>query len=241
MDEGTNVLLEKRLCEGRELLQTAESVSQVNGLSKLIKRIRREIQFLERRPSQKEHIDCSNLSHLKAILSALKAAPNPTDVLKSFGSDKKITVDVVCDDGLLWIKVVAKNSQALDLNSQGNNQFGQRSILDQADHFVQCASQNLRGFRPPRVQFAFFNGISASLTQDLEERGVQVLGPDLQPLGTPQPLHKAVEGELGGSPDEYLNLDITTMIAYVSALTNGQTEFMFNQPYLEHQGQPFRR
>ena len=30
-----------------------------------------------------------------------------------------------------WIKVVARNPKALDQNSQGGSQFGQRTIIDQ--------------------------------------------------------------------------------------------------------------
>ena len=44
---------------------------------------------------------------------------------------KKVVVDIVCDKGQTWLKVVAKNPRALDLNSQGQSQFGQKSILDQ--------------------------------------------------------------------------------------------------------------
>ena len=44
---------------------------------------------------------------------------------------KKVIVDIVCDKAKTWVKVVARNPRALDLNSQGGNQFGQKSILDQ--------------------------------------------------------------------------------------------------------------
>ena len=44
---------------------------------------------------------------------------------------KKVVVDIVCDKGHSWVKVVARNPKALDLNSQGGSQFGQKCITDQ--------------------------------------------------------------------------------------------------------------
>ena len=40
-------------------------------------------------------------------------------------------MDIVCEGGGTWLKVVARNPRALALNCLGGNQFGQRSILDQ--------------------------------------------------------------------------------------------------------------
>ena len=42
---------------------------------------------------------------------------------------KKVVVDIACDEGQTWVKVVARNPKALDRNSQGGNQLGQ--IMDQ--------------------------------------------------------------------------------------------------------------
>lgn len=39
------------------------------------------------------------------------------------------------------------------------------------------------------------------------------------------------------SPDERLNLDVTAMIAYVSSLTNGGSNFKFKEPLLTQQAE----
>ena len=112
----------------------------MSGNSKLVKKIRQEVKFLERSAESKgrkaikmEHLECSNLTHLKAIVKALMASHQPSDALKTFQyqqlqsfpdhsdddaeeeqtilpvpqvvATRKLTVDVVCNQGLDWIKV----------------------------------------------------------------------------------------------------------------------------------------
>ena len=55
---------------------------------------------------------------------------HPFNLTQNFKA-KKICVDIVCDKGQTWMKVVARNPIALDQNSQGGSQFGQRSFIDQ--------------------------------------------------------------------------------------------------------------
>ena len=45
----------------------------------------------------------------------------------------------------------------------GDGQFGSRSVSDLARDYVQASSQNLCKFQPPRVTFAFFDGITESV------------------------------------------------------------------------------
>ena len=72
--------------------------------------------------------------------------------------------------------------KALDLCSDGSQQFGQKSVLDQAEQMVECAQQNPKLFQTPRVKFALFNGLTPAVVTALQSRGVQVLGPDLVPV-----------------------------------------------------------
>ena len=118
-----NLRLEEGLSLERDICQSP--LSQVPGSSKLTKKIRQEIRFLQKHSDnglkqlKREHLECSNLTHLRAVVNTLRACHHPTEVLKSFqfkdedgGRPKKICVDVVADDGLSWIKVVARNSKA---------------------------------------------------------------------------------------------------------------------------------
>ena len=138
--------LEEKLTLGRDLLDKLANnqFKKVQGIQKLEKKIRQEIKFLEKfeDPDQfselkKEHISCSNLVHLSSIVEKLFLVKNVIAVLQPFNlkSDgnktKKVLVDIVCDKGQSWIKVVARNPKSLFLNSQGGSQFGQRNIKDQ--------------------------------------------------------------------------------------------------------------
>ena len=145
-------------------------LKNVQGIAKLEKKVKQEVKFLEKFEDEitflklkKEHISCSNLVHLESFISQIFLVENPTAVMQPFnlwskgetnwvifklknvpadGSViKKVVVDIICDKGKTWVKVVARNPRALDLNSQGGNQFGQKSILDQV-RFIQSISNS---------------------------------------------------------------------------------------------------
>ena len=126
--------------------------------------------------------------------------------------------------GFTWIKVIARNSKGLDLCSEGSQQFGQKSILDQADQFLACGSQNQNFFQVPTIKFAFYNdGLSPQLRNALESKGIVV-------IQWPQDLPEHSAGE-----SSVLNLDITAMVAYVSSLTNGHCKYIFKEQVLSDQ------
>ncbi len=286
-------LLQEKLSEGEHLLDRLKQggLQAVAGVPKLEKKIRQEIRFLKKflcREQQQrdrlksEHLQCSNLQHLSAIVDALSSCSDPQGVLQSFSwcegqegveacQGKKITVDVVSEGGLVWTKVVARNPRALDLNSCGGNQFGQRSIMDQVRDFLACARHNTRMFRVPRVAFVFHNGVSDGLAKKLVSKGLEVRGQIVPSLNSHLLLDSSEE-ESGSDDDEQeevgeevaedaagdgqeevealplsssrsypefdsstLNLDITAMIAYVSALTNGFCSYSFKEPILSEQ------
>jgi hypothetical protein len=106
--------------------------------------VRQEVKFLEKFESaenfcklKKEHIACSNLAHQASVIEELFSVVAPCAVMQPYtvagrdGEERKVVVDIVCEKGHVWVKVVARNPRALALNSQGGNQFGQRSIVDQ--------------------------------------------------------------------------------------------------------------
>lgn len=74
------------------------------------------------------------------------------------------------------MKVVARNPKALTLIALGNGEYKQKSVLDQALTYVNCANDNRYLYRPPKVIFYFAYGIEIPLAQKLEEIGVTVEG-----------------------------------------------------------------
>lgn len=56
----------------------------------------------------------------------------------------------------------------------GEGSFKQKSILDQAEEFIECSKQNIHYFKPPSVIFSFANGVEECVIRDLNIIGVQV-------------------------------------------------------------------
>ncbi|KAF4521455.1 hypothetical protein B566_EDAN001752 [Ephemera danica] len=148
----------------------------------------------------------------------------------------RITVDVVMKQGQQWVKVIARNPRALSQLSTGAGKFGQKTVLDQAEQFVLCASQH-------PVVFAFSNGIEETLAKLLEVRGVVVEGdriPDSSPHHWEELEPQTIVAPISRHPEnslQRLNLDVSTMVAFVSALTNGRSGFVFQQPLLTQQAE----
>lgn len=67
--------------------------------------------------------------------------------------ENPLRVDIVCNNGMKWIKVVARNTKSLIEAAQGGASYGAKSIVDQAKEFVQCAKENLYMFQEPKVRF----------------------------------------------------------------------------------------
>lgn len=62
------------------------------------------------------HLRSSNLSHLEGILTAVETLPGLVEVLKPFPcptSAHPLVVDLICNQGYTWVKVVARKAQAL--------------------------------------------------------------------------------------------------------------------------------
>lgn len=89
----------------------------------------------------------------------------------------------MAENGARWIKVIARNPKALDLNSCGGNQFGQKSFMDQVSEFLDCARQNVKLFRVPTVVFVFHNGVSQRLANKIGKKGAVVEGEVIQAGG----------------------------------------------------------
>ncbi|CAB3359262.1 Hypothetical predicted protein [Cloeon dipterum] len=177
VEEDLKIALDEKISLGEELLAKVAHLDQIEGISKLYKKVKQEIIFLKKvisKNPKKEHLMCTNLHHFSALIKYME-----TNYEESFGSSNqpcKITVDVVTHKRNQWVKVIARNPRALTQLSAGAGKYGQRSIVDQAEQFVSCSKEHPVLYNPPKVVFFFSNGIEQNLARHLEARGVIVEG-----------------------------------------------------------------
>nr|SVE76005.1 EOG090X0CWG [Daphnia hispanica] len=261
--------------EGENLLQQVQChFASVEGSKKLERRIRSEIKFLQKlleakMEVKKEHMLSSNLGSLAAVVSILHESESPAAIFKPFslknGSINRIEVDVVSKGGAVWHKAIARKAEALEDISKGRTSCGQKSVVDQATAYIECARLHPHLFNPPKVAFHFFNSISSSIAVKLRKRGVEVEG-DVRAIAensfsesdtssscdSDDDDSEDYEGEdenydgmvdsLHSTPEnirqnDKLFLDITCMVAYVSSMTNGGANYIFPRAIYNQQAE----
>ncbi|XP_064647927.1 UPF0415 protein C7orf25 homolog [Lineus longissimus] len=174
-----------------DLIFRTAKIDRVQGAAKFQRKCRAELRFLTKLKTRKDvsesHVRSSNLTQLHGTLLAAETLPHVTHILqpyhhmdKGFVCNKadanSVLVDVVCQNGSCWVKVIARKAQGLHNAWAGHGQFGQRNIVDQADEYMQYAKQNLVKYIPPKVVFLFISGVTAPIAKELEERGILVHG-----------------------------------------------------------------
>ncbi|KAB0801949.1 hypothetical protein PPYR_04135 [Photinus pyralis] len=237
-------LAQEKVQFGQSLLNSLTQYNQIEGIQKLSRKIKQELSFLEKisrdESIKKEHLQCSNLTHFNALIQTLRELQNCQSVNKVFNlGDKKISVDIICDEGLTWVKVIARNPKSLAQISAGDTGYGVRSIVDQAEDYLECAKQHPCLFRTPKIMFVFFSGISNDLSETLEELGIVVRRTRIE--------HHVENGYSADSSDLStknvshilkINLDVSAMLAYVSSITNGScNRYKFTTPVLIQQAE----
>ncbi|XP_038616226.1 UPF0415 protein C7orf25 homolog isoform X2 [Tachyglossus aculeatus] len=177
------------------------------------------------------------------------------------GEKQSLVVDVVADGGHAWVKAIGRKAEALHNIWLGRGQYGARSVVEQAEDFLRASRQQPVQYSSPRVLFAFYNGVSGPVAEKLREMGVAVRG-DIVAVEAPEgPRPGARESDGEGPavlqaarvgrenavaslafPTEVkvdvcprVNLDITTLITYVSALSYGGCYFVFREKVLTEQ------
>ncbi|RVE44015.1 hypothetical protein evm_011313 [Chilo suppressalis] len=182
--------------------------------------------------------------------------PGVLAVCKIFhiNDESKLLIDIISDGGKTWTKVIARNPKSLTALSTGKASYGARSILDQAEDYLECAQLYPCMYKPPKVIFEFTSGIEESLANKLKGIGVHVKGDILLDSCTPDDFNDIWDS--GSTEDELcdsqkidavsqqiqdhselvtLNLDVTAMMAYVSNMTNGHCNYVFKQDVLTQQ------
>lgn len=261
-NEDIYALADQKIQFGENLRRYIDENKDIDGLQKLSRKINQELKFLKKvcknKTLKKEHLQCSNLTHFSALVGTLKTVEDCQSVNKVFMlDDRKITVDIICDNGLTWIKVVARNPKSLSQIYMGNASYGVRSIVDQALEYIECAKLYPCLFQTPKVVFVFTNGIGNNLATKLENYGVSVRGNRID-------THDILESDSDLSDDENsigesdnnpsidtqelsskntanvkrVNLDVSAMLAYCCSVANGSAYlYDFDVPVLKQQAE----
>ncbi|XP_055678574.1 UPF0415 protein C7orf25 homolog [Lutzomyia longipalpis] len=233
-------LVEEKVTLGESLIEKLSTLKHVNGAARLEKKINQEMNFLTTNLRNstiiENHILCSNLVHFEVVVGVLTTCRAPKHIDCSLQSESRRTplrVDIVCDDGASWVKIIARKSKSIKAAVSGDTKYGSKNILDHADEFIEVASQNPINFRTPKIYFVSLNPLDENLVSQLEQKGITVKiftpGMELSTESAENNLHKV------------LNLDITTLLAYVSSLTNGSCDWEYEEPILTEQARSEQR
>lgn len=281
-DMSLQATLQQRISGAQALLQRAEKLCPgVEGHQKLCGKLRAELRFLRRVEAgelqvKESHLQSTNLTHLTAIVESAESLENVVALLHVFnyqdtaGCRQTLVVDVVANGGHTWVKAVGRKAEALHNIWQGRGQYGDKSIIRQAEDFLQASRQQPVQYRHPVIVFAFYNGVSCPMANRLRDMGISIRGDivAVNTVATEDGDDEQDEEEQGddneGEEDEEeseltrvdrstvvaslafpaqvqveecqrVNLDITTLITYVSSLSHGRCHFTFKEPVLTEQ------
>lgn len=301
--------LQDRIRVAKELLEQVNKICsrqgrEVEGRAKLCSKLRAELKFLQKVEAGKvvikeSHLQSTNLTHLRAIVESAENLENVVSVLHVFtyegpdGQRQTLVVDVVANGGHTWVKAIGRKAEALHNIWQGRGQYGDKSVIRQAEDFLEASQQQPVQYSNPHIIFAFYNGVSSPMADKLKEMGISVRG-DIVAVNTmigcgeedeeeeeddSEDKHGVVEeGQEGENeflveeeddaddndsddtdlmhtrvdretivaslafPTEVkvdvcnrVNLDITTLITYVSSLSHGNCHFTFKEVVLTEQ------
>ncbi|XP_058059058.1 UPF0415 protein C7orf25 homolog [Anopheles bellator] len=241
-NEELTTLAQQKIDLGEKLLADLAPRDAIEGVKKIRKKISQELKFLNRVKASGtvtiNHILCSNLTHFGCLVDCLLASSDVKHVDYPLPIEDRacpLRVDIVCDGGATWVKVIARNPKSLSDAVYGRTSYGSKSILEQAQEFVQAASAFPYMFRPPTVVFRFLSRLDDELIEELQRTGIRVVIVADEPSPTED--QRPAEGTGSDWQEEIrlLNVDVTTLIAYCSAMTNGSARWDFKQPLLTEQ------
>ncbi|OZJ02184.1 hypothetical protein BZG36_04320 [Bifiguratus adelaidae] len=180
----------------------------------------------------------SNIAYMDALFVTLSCTSHPKGVLCKFrymdkDERRSLRVDLVADDGRTWINVISRNPKGLRAMINGfermktgawHNWMDEVPLLRQARGFKQAAEQNLVHYVEPEIVFVF-----SAIAEGDNEVVDRVLFGALKAIGVQvRFLRQLQQADKSDRPDlvtQQLNLDVTTLIALVTALsyTHGLT------------------
>ncbi|KAG9475942.1 UPF0415 protein C7orf25 homolog isoform X2 [Eleutherodactylus coqui] len=279
-----DAMLCDRIAIAKELIKRAEVLSTsrpggVEGGAKLCSKLRAELKFLQKVEAGKvaikeSHLKSTNLTHLQAIIESAESLEDVVSLLHvfsysdHFGEKQTLVVDVVANGGHTWVKAIGRKAEALHNIWIGRGQYGDKSIIEQAEDYLQASHQQPVQYSSPHIIFAFYNSVSKPMAEKLKEMGISLRGNivavnssvDVLPEDDDLSCSESDEDDDGSEllhigkvdrenivasvafPREIkvevcnrVNLDITTLITYVSALSHGGCHFIFKEKVLTEQ------
>ncbi|KYO43175.1 hypothetical protein Y1Q_0017503 [Alligator mississippiensis] len=288
----TNMSVHSLLCDriavAKELIKRAEALSRsykggIEGGAKLCSKLKAELKFLLKVEGGKvaikeSHLQSTNLTHLQAIIESAENLEDVVSILHvfayedKFGEKQMLVVDVVANGGHTWVKAIGRKAEALHNIWLGRGQYGDKSIIEQAEDFLQASHQQPVQYSNPHIIFAFYNSVSSPMAERLKEMGISVRG-DIVAVNSlvetsNENRHLSASESDEESPEllqvtsvdrenlvasvafptaikvdvcNRVNLDITTLITYVSALSYGGCYFIFREKVLTEQAAQERK
>lgn len=253
--------IERKLTAATQLLhhfdQLLQSVSSsITGGAKLSNKIKAEVAFLHKIKSGKIavapcHLVSSNIKNLRALVEVIDDihyVQGVDGVLQPMHYVEQqykhcIHVDVITNRGSCWVKVIARNPTSLLLVAQGQEQYGEKTLLDIAGEYLLAASANHVAFQPPVIVFHFATGVPLQLSTQLTQMGIHVHGKVIDDSTSSSSHHNNLSemlSQLNSSRsaschNDKVNLDITALITLVSNLSNGSCHYTYDIPALSQQ------
>ncbi|NWZ95918.1 CG025 protein, partial [Nesospiza acunhae] len=271
-------LLCERIAVAKDLIKRAEALSKsqkrrIEGGAKLCSKLKAELNFLHKVEAGKvaikeSHLQSTNLTHLQAIIQSAENLEDVISVLHvfayedRFGDKQTLVVDVVANGGHTWVKAIGRKAEALHNIWLGRGQYGDKSVIEQAEDFLQASRQQPVEYSNPHIIFAFYNSVSSPMAERLKEMGISVRGDVVAVNSLVEPSAENEHLDTSESDEEdpellqvtrvvptqikvnvcnRVNLDITTLITYVSALSYGGCYFVFKEKVLTEQAAQERR
>ncbi|XP_003739479.1 UPF0415 protein C7orf25 homolog [Galendromus occidentalis] len=269
-EEGCLEIITCQLKDAQTILTRCAQLPLTPGTGKLQRKIQAEIKFYNqclKGKIKKENLTGNNLPYLSSLIDCAFRVEGFKDVMKPFAfpendclndlpeedyfeRPERISVDVVADGGKSWIKVVARKPEALLASIMGDGEYGRRTLMHQIRDMVACSKHHPHLYTIPQVKvlFACSHPVPEELKTIVEEAGATVM----TTIGD-KPSDDGFDCGNGESStfrslrleevpeDAILNLDVSTMIAYVSALTNGRANFQFQENILSEQAESERK
>ncbi|KAI8038934.1 hypothetical protein M5D96_007637 [Drosophila gunungcola] len=234
VQEKLNEEAHKKVKLGEELKKALIDFEDLPGVSKVQRKIQQELKFLNKvittKSVKEHHITSSNFVYYDFLIKTLRLQQGVVDINAVFrleSRDNPLRVDIVANNGLKWVKVIARNSKSVEDAAKGCVSIGARSVLDQAEDYLEASELSFCMFQRPKIVFYFSNKIEDSLHEELLEMGVQTAS-----LESPDS-----DLDQYATTSNELNLDVTTLLAYVSALTNGSANWVYKEPLLTEQAE----
>ncbi|XP_067934883.1 UPF0415 protein C7orf25 homolog [Watersipora subatra] len=158
----------------QQLIQnTIDDVRLLKAYIKIEKKLRCEIDFLEKRTTRANR-SSSNLPYLYGVLDTVQQSHGIQQVIADW-TKYKLRIDVMCDGGRTWKKVVARNPQSLHLVWAGDGQYGRKNTVDIVSRYLEAAKTE-SDFSPPNVVCVFTKGVTHEMAEYIETLGAKVEG-----------------------------------------------------------------